>query len=59
MQNTGYNQAKKNCINITIHKITERIESNTILEDADDEGSIKLLISIKYKMIVEETGSPI
>ena len=38
--------------NITINKITERIESNKILEDTGYEGSIFLLLSIKYIVIL-------
>ena len=45
--------------NINIHKITERIESYTILEVTDDEGSIDLLINIKYTVIAAEPYSPL
>ena len=42
-----------------MNKMNEKIESNTILEVTDDEGSIQLLINIKYIVIVADTGSPI
>ena len=45
--------------NITLHKITERIESCKILEFTDDEGSIHWLIGLKCTVIVADTGSPI
>ena len=40
----------------TIHKITERIESNKILEVTDDEGAIYLLINLKFAVIREDTN---
>ena len=43
--------------NITIPKITERIESYTILEVIDDEGLIHLLVNLKYKVIAADPGS--
>ena len=42
-----------------MNKMNEKIESNTILEVTDDEGSIQLLINIKYIVIVADTGYPI
>ena len=39
--------------------MTERIESNTSLDVADDEGSIHLLINLKYTVIVTDPRSPI
>ena len=45
--------------NITLRKITKRIESCKILEATDDEGAIHWLVDIKYTVIVTDTGSPI
>ena len=45
--------------NITIHKITERIESYTVLEVTDDKGKIHLLINLKCTGIVTEPRSSI
>ena len=45
--------------NITIQKITESIDSNTILEGIDDEGSINLFLNTKYIVILVDTISPI
>ena len=45
--------------NITIKKITYRIEYNKILEGTDDEVRIHLLIDIKCAVIVVEPVSPI
>ena len=53
-----YSRKTENSTNITIHNITERIESHKILEVTDDEGEIHLLINIKYKLIVVEPGFP-
>ena len=38
--------------------MNERIEFNNILKVADIEGLIHLLINIKFKVIVEDPGSP-
>ena len=45
--------------NITIPKITEGIEYYNILELTDDEGSIHLIINIRYTVIVVDPNSPI
>ena len=45
--------------NITIHKMTEIIESNNILEDTDDEGEIHVLLYFKYTVMVVQPVSPI
>ena len=37
--------------NITIYKMTERLEPNNILDVTDDEGAIHLLLNLKYIMI--------
>ena len=55
----NYSRKIKTIANITIHKITERIESYTVLEATNDEGAIHLLINLKYTVMVEDTGSPI
>ena len=56
MQNTGSNKEKPETVsNITIHNISEKIESYTVLEVTDDEGEICLLINIKYTVRVVDT----
>ena len=45
--------------NITIHKMAESIESNTILENTDDEGVIQVLLNLRYIVIVVELVSSI
>ena len=45
--------------NITIHRMTERIESNKMSGSTDDEGEIHLLISLKCTVIVAEPNSSI
>ena len=58
--NTGYNNNKtETATNITIQKITEIVEYNTILEVTDDYGSIHLLINIKCTLTVVDPGFPI
>ena len=54
-----YSSKTENVTNITIHNITESIESNKMLEVTDDEGEIQLLIGLKCTLIVTDTGSPI
>ena len=44
---------------INLKKITERVESYKIMEVTDYEGEIHLIIGIKYKVIVADTGIPI
>ena len=39
--------------------MTERLDSNTILEGADDELGIKVILNLKYTVIVVEPVSPI
>ena len=53
-----YSSKTETATNITIHKMTEMIESNAILEVTDDEGAINLLISLKCTVIVAETAPP-
>ena len=49
MKNTGSKKAKQETVaNITIRKITERIESYTIMEVTYAEGVIHLLINIIF-----------
>ena len=43
-----YSRKTEMATNITINKMTENIESNTILEFTDAEGEIHQLINIKY-----------
>ena len=41
-----YSSKTENTTNITIHKTTEGLKSNKILEGSDDEGEINLLLNI-------------
>ena len=43
-----YSRKTEMATNITINRMTENIESNTILEFTDAEGEIHQLINIKY-----------
>ena len=43
-----YSRKTEMATNITINKMSENIESNTILEFTDAEGEIHQLINIKY-----------
>ena len=46
-------QKKQTVVNITINKITERIESHKSLKVTDDEGIIHLLTGLKCTVIVK------
>ena len=52
-----YSQKTETATNITVHKITERLEYNTILEGNSDEGKIHLLLTLKYIVTVVDTVS--
>ena len=54
-----YSRKRYSATNITIHKITESLESNTILEGNYDEGEIHLILNLKYIVIFLEPVSPI
>ena len=43
---------------MTINKITERVDNNTILEIPDDKEVFHLLMNIKHIVIVLEHASP-
>ena len=51
-----YSSKTETATNISIYKMNERIESNTIFEVTYDKGEIHLLINIKYTVIVTDTG---
>ena len=60
VQNTVSTQEKTETVtNITIPKITENLESNTILEVTDDKVVLNLLINIKFIVIVVDSVFPI
>ena len=54
-----YSNKTEAATNITIHKITERIDSNIIFEVAGDKEAIHLLLNTKYIVIVVEPVFPI
>ena len=47
-----YSRKTETATNITIKKMTESLDYNTILEVTDDEGEIHLLQNLKYILIV-------
>ena len=59
VQNIRSTQVKwKPTENINMHKITERIQSNTILDITDDIGVIRVFVNSKDILIVVDTRSP-
>ena len=59
-QNTGSTQARTKLPQILpLIKITENVESNTILEVTDDNGVIQIMINIKCIVKVVDTIFPL
>ena len=54
-----YSSKTETAKNITIQKMNERIESNSIFEVIYDEEAIHLIITIKYTVIVSDPRFPI
>ena len=47
-----YSRKTETATNINIHRTTESMDSNTILEGTDDKGASQLLLNIKYIVTV-------